>query len=81
MSYFNYILPSTTEIIKTIILKDNDCLMVNTITKKLINSGYQVLPATLYPNEVHISYIDTNNTTSKNYSFVKPGNVAFCFMN
>jgi len=65
MSYFNLITPSTNNSVKTIILQGVDCLRANTIKEEIIKNGYQLLPESLYPNEIRIQYIvNTNDNTN-----------------
>ena len=45
--------------IKTIALNTpEECLSANTIRKKLIGKGYQLLPESLYSNKIEISYLE-----------------------
>jgi len=64
MSYFNLITPSTNNSVKTIILQGVDCLRANTIKEEIIKNGYQLLPESLYPNEIRIQYIVNNLNTN-----------------
>lgn len=66
MSYFNLITPSTNCSVKTIILQGKDCLRANTIREEIIKNGYQLLPESLYPNEIKIQYIVNNVNTNDN---------------
>jgi len=34
------------------------CLSANTIRKKIIQEGHQLLPSALYPNKIVISYLE-----------------------
>jgi len=45
--------------IKTIALNTpEECLSANTIRKKLIGEGHQLLSEKLYPNKIEISYLE-----------------------
>jgi hypothetical protein len=73
MSYYNLI--NTTDNIKTIVLNTPEqCLSANTIRKKLVEDGHQLLPEALFPNEIHISYLekkDKNNTINNTINIIE----------
>jgi len=79
--YFLNIIPNlSTENIKTIILNTpEECLSANKICEKLIQEGHQLLPEALYPNEIHISYLEKENN-QKNIIKTKSGSLAINFM-
>lgn len=59
-TYFSNIIPNlSTQNIKTIVLDTpEECLYANTIRKKIIQEGNQLLPSALYPNKIVISYLE-----------------------
>jgi hypothetical protein len=59
-TYFSNIIPNlSTQNIKTIVLDTPEgCLSANTIRKKIIQEGHQLLPSALYPNKIVISYLE-----------------------
>ena len=67
MTFLDLITPINNCNIKTIILKDIDCLRANTIRDEIIKNGYQLMTSSLYPNEIRIHYIDNIN----NYNIAK----------
>lgn len=87
MSYFNLVNPNI-GVNKTIILKTpEECLKANSITKKLIEDGCQILPTVLFPNEIRISYIPPfdkyqNSETPKDNNIISyDSGKSFVFMN
>ena len=66
--------------IKTIILNTPEgCLFAEKIREKLMQEGYQLLSEALYPNEIHISYLEKENN-QKNIIKTKSGSLAINFM-
>lgn len=66
MSYFNNI--NFEQSVKTIILETpEECLRQNSIIKELINQGHQILPTALFPNQIHIRYIEYSPYNEQNH--------------
>lgn len=67
--------------IKTIILRTpEECLTLNSIIKKLTDEGNQILPSSIFPNEIHISYIPkdvSNQKTNFNIITIYSGKPSF----
>jgi len=79
-SYFSNTIPNLfTGNIKTIILNTPEgCLSANKIREKLIQEGHQLLPESLYPNEIRISYLE-KESNQKNIIKTKSGSLAINF--
>jgi hypothetical protein len=77
--YFSYIVPKL--LVKSIVFANTPegCLSANTIRKKLIQEGHQVIPELMYPNMVKVSYLEKSKNSEifendqKNMIFAEPG--------
>jgi hypothetical protein len=71
-------------VIKTIVLNTpEECLQANSIRKRLVDEGNQLLPEAFYPNKIRISYMEKVNKDSKNnvnLITTKNGSYSFSFM-
>ena len=75
--------------IKSIVLKTpEECFQANKIINQLVESGCQILPQALYPNEIRITYIESEKSTefigstaNTNYNMicVKSGNSGLAY--
>ena len=77
MSYFNQIDPNFKSNVKTIILKTpEECLKQNSIIDELTKQGHQILPSVLFPNEIHISYLESERFNPNHNSSQKSDNIS-----
>ncbi len=68
LNYLNVDINFNVPVVKTIVLNTPEgCLRANSIRKRLVDEGNQLLPEALYPNEIRISYMEKVNKDSKNY--------------
>jgi hypothetical protein len=81
--YFSYTVPKLS--VKTIVLDTPEgCLSANTIRKKLIQEGHQLLPESMHPNMVKISYLENSENSEndqKNMIFAESGSYGILFLN